>query len=352
MVNTRALVIVYLAAATVMWPFGFMAAMAAETPEYAITGHIAGTGGSWDYAMVDGHSGRLYLAQAGVTAVDLKTNVITTGLVTAKISHGLALLGDGTVAVDDSVTKVITVFDGFSGRIVSAIPTAQFNPVSGMHALDALVFEPVTGMLIGVNGESGLLLLVDVAGSRVAGTISVGGHPEFAVADGAGKLFINVNRDKSSEIAVVDIAARNLKRPMPLHGCDGATGMAYDKADGLVLTVCDNGFLKVFNVQTARLVASIPVGRGADAVMFDSKRRRAFVPSGDSGSLSVIAVRSATDIALVQTLTTQPGTRLGAVDIDTGRVYLPSAKFGPPTPPSHYPSVRPGSFEFLVVGPT
>jgi DNA-binding beta-propeller fold protein YncE len=348
MAIARTLVIVYLAAAPVMWPFG---SKAAEAPQYAITGHIAGTGGSWDYAMIDDRSERLYLAQAGVTAVDLRTNVITTGLVTAKMSHGLALLGGGTIAVDDSVTKVITVFDGLSGRIVSRIPTAEFNPVSGMHALDALVFEPVTGLLVAVNGESGLLLLVDVGASRVAGTISVGGHPEFAVADGTGKVFINVNRGKSSEIAVADIAARRLGKQIPLHGCDGATGLAYDKAEGLVLTVCDNGFLKVFDVQTARQVASIPVGRGADAVMFDSKRRRAFVPSADNGSLSVIAVRSATDIALVQTLATQAGTRLGAVDIDTGRVYLPSAKFGPPTPPSHYPTVRPGSFEFLVVGP-
>jgi DNA-binding beta-propeller fold protein YncE len=344
----RTIVIVYLAAATLMRPFG---AMAAENPHYAITAHLAGTGGSWDYAITDDRSGRLYLAQAGVTAMDLKTNVITTGLVTANMSHGLALLGDGTLAVDDSQTKVITVFDGFSGRIVSKIPTAQVNPVNGMHALDALVFEPVTGMLVAVNGESGLLLLVDVATPRVVGSISVGGRPEFAVADGAGKLFINVNRDKSSEIAVVDIAARSLKRPMPLRGCEGATGLAYDKSEGLVLTVCNNGKLKVFDAQTERQVAIIPVGRGADAVIFDSKRRLAFVPSGDSGTLSVVAVRSATDIALVQTLTTQTGTRLGAVDTDTGRVYLPSAKFGPPTPPSRYPTVLPGSFEILVVGP-
>jgi len=66
----------------------------------------------------------------------------------------------------------------------------------------------------------------------------------------------------------------------------------------------------------------------------------------------VIAVRSNSDIALVQTLKTQTGTRLGAVDSDTGRVYLPSAKFGPPKPPIPYPSVLPGTFEFLVAAPT
>jgi hypothetical protein len=99
------------------------------------------------------------------------------------------------------------------------------------------------------------------------------------------------------------------------------------------------------------VTASIAVGRGADAVMFDSVRRRAFVAGADDGTLSVIAVRGGGNIALIQTLRTQAGTRLGAVDVDSGRVYLPSAKFGPPKPPIPYPTVLPGSFEFLVAAP-
>ena len=67
--------------------------------------------------------------------------------------------------------------------------------------------------------------------------------------------------------------------------------------------------------------------------------------------MSVIAVRSAVDIAVVQTVVTQKGTRLGAVDSASGRVYLPAAKFGPPVPPIPYPSVLPGTFEILVVAP-
>ena len=65
----------------------------------------------------------------------------------------------------------------------------------------------------------------------------------------------------------------------------------------------------------------------------------------------MITVRGGGDIALVQTLSTQAGTRLGAVDIGSGRVYLPSAKFGPPKPPIPYPTVLPGTFEFLVAAP-
>jgi DNA-binding beta-propeller fold protein YncE len=328
-----------------------VAGIAAETAGYSITDRIAGTGGSWDYAVIDPHSARLYLAQAGVTALDLKTNAMMTGFVAAAVTHGLAPLGDGTVAVDDSRNKTVTLFDGITGRIESTISTSKFNPVSGHHALDALVLEPKTGMLVAVNGESGLLLLIDVKDSRVVGTIPVGGHPEFAAADAKGQIYINVNRGETTELETVDIASRAVTRRIPLAGCEGATGVVYDGADQLVLSVCDNGFLKVVDATTDRVSASIPVGRGADAVMFDSKRRRAFVASGDAGTLSVVAVRGSKDVALVQTLPTQIGTRLGAVDIETGRVYLPSAKFGPPKPPIPYPTVLPGSFEILVVSP-
>jgi DNA-binding beta-propeller fold protein YncE len=343
--RARLFLIAFCQVAAALWPGG---SIATETGAYSLVGHIPGSGGAWDYAIVDAQSGRLFLAQSGVTAVDLKTNAITAGFVAGKMTHGLALLGDGSIAVDDSQNKTITIFDGASGKIISTIATADSNPVSGVHALDALVVEPKTGLLIAVNGESGLLLLVDVKKSGVVGTVAVGGHPEFAAANGRGRIYINVNRRKISEIVAVDAASRRVVRRIPLDGCEGATGMAYDQADKLIISVCDNGVVKAFDEQAERVVASIAVGPGADAVMFDSVRRRAFVASGDDGTLSVIAVHGNRDISLAQTLKTQIGTRLGAVDLGSGRVYLPSAKFGPPKAPIPYPTVVPGTFQFLI----
>jgi hypothetical protein len=347
LMHTRALLIV-VACAAAAWPLG---SRAAEIAGYSITGHIPGPGGAWDYAVVDAHSGRLFLTQGGVTALDLKTNVVTTGLVPGKVTHGLISLGDGTLAVDDSQSKVITIFDGSSGKILSTVSTANDNPGKGFHALDAMVLEPKTGLLVAVNGDSGLLVLVDVKKSSVVGTVSVDGAAESAAADGMGDIYVNVNHAKSSEIVAVDVASRKIIKRVPLDGCEEATGLAYDEADRLVISVCGNGKLMAFDARAGRVVASIAVGQGADAVMFDAKRRRAFVAGGDDGTLSVIAIRGNSDIAVVQTLKTQIGTRLGAVDLDSGRVYLPSAKFGPPKPPVPYPTVVPGTFEFLVAVP-
>ena len=318
---------------------------------YSLSARIPGQGGAWDDAVIDARARKLFLAQGGVTVLDLATNTVKTAFVAGKATHGLALLGDGTVAVDDSGTKIITIFDEKSGRILSAIPTASYNPQNGVHALDAMVREPLTGWLIALNGDSGLLLVVDPKKSRVIGTLALGGHAEFAVANGAGTVYINLNHGEHGEIVAVDVQLRRIVTHIALNGCEEATGLAYDRADKLLLSVCDNGMLEAVDEGTGQAVTSIAVGRGADGVMFDPVRRLAFVASGEDGMLSVIAVRGSRDMALVQTLGTRIGTRLGAVDDETGRVYMPSAKFGPPVPPIPYPAVLPGTFEFLVAAP-
>src|SRR5229473_6454714 len=185
-------------ASTVISPFGAVAAP--SPPTYSVTSRISGTGKAWDYAVIDETSGRFYLAQQGITALDLKTATLTTGLVSGKMTHGVAVLGDGTLAVDDAATKTVTVFNGADGRIVATIPTADVNPVNGGHALDAILLEPTSGLVVAINGESGLLVLIDVHQAKVVGTISIGGHPEFAVANDKGRVYVNVEGKKSSEI--------------------------------------------------------------------------------------------------------------------------------------------------------
>jgi hypothetical protein len=50
-------------------------------------------------------------------------------------------------------------------------------------------------------------------------------------------------------------------------------------------------------------------------------------------------------------LATQQGARTGALDPQTGRLYLPTAKFNPPTPEFPFPRAIEGTFEILVVAP-
>jgi hypothetical protein len=47
---------------------------------------------------------------------------------------------------------------------------------------------------------------------------------------------------------------------------------------------------------------------------------------------------------------TQIGTRTGAVDPGTGRLYLPTAEYNLPVPAGQRPTTKPGTFQILVVG--
>jgi DNA-binding beta-propeller fold protein YncE len=325
--------------------------LGAETAvKYAVVGSVAGSGGQWDQAIIDQQTDQLLLAQSGVTALDLRTEDLRSGLVSGGSTHDLAALPGGLAAVDDAASREIQVFRATTGKVISTIRTGTANPGAGFHALDALIWDPSSGLLIAINGDTGRVLFVDLPKGRVTGVLSLGSPAESGVADGSGDLFVNVNSRRGAWIAVIDSRRRRLTREIPLEDCAEATGIAFDRNDGLIVDVCTRGLVKFIRARDARQVASVSVGKDADDVMFDPGRRRVFVPAAD-GTLSVLEVDGSKRIRRIQMLATPVGTRLGALDARTGRLYLPSARFGPPRTPNPYPSVIPGSFRILIVAP-
>jgi len=322
------------------------AAVAPST--YSVVRKISGPDGRWDYASISSERHRLYLAQGGVTTLDLTDEKILPRTVAGRITHAVVYAPEtGRLFTTDGADHVVRVFDEASGVLQAEIDTGASASAKGIHNPDALVLDPHSGFLVAVNGDSGDVLLIDTQKRATAGVIHVGGQLEFAVADGAGRLYVNVA--SSNAIAVVDIRELKVVQRLPLKECEEPTGLAYDASIGLLISVCNNGVAKFIATRSAREVASLKVARGADAVIYDSVRHRVFIPGADDGMVSVISVESLSKIAVVQTIATPKGVRLGAVDETTGRLYLPTADFGPPVPPVPYPSVVPGTFKILVV---
>ena len=318
---------------------------------YAIVRHIKAPGADiWDYATVDSQARRLYLAQSGVLALDLDTE-LSVRLARSPMIHGVVPIGGGRLAIADSTAHVVVILNGSTGSELARIPTGKPPNKTGWQNPDALVLEPTSGLLGAVNADSGTVSLINLQRAIVAGVIRVGGKLEFAVADGRGRLFVNIESENA--IAVLDVALRNTVKRFPLAGCEKPTGLAYDSEDHLLLSVCGNGVMLAIDAESGHQAANLKVGEGADAVIYDAARRVAFVPAGDDGTLTVIAVRDANDIAVVQKLLTKRGVRLGALDSRTGALYLPSAEFGGPTVRlpglRPFPGVTAGTFEFLVV---
>ena len=90
------------------------------------------------------------------------------------------------------------------------------------------------------------------------------------------------------------------------------------------------------------------IGGFPDAVIYDPSRQLAFVPTALDGTLSVIALDGTDDNTIVDTIPTQTGARTGAVDPKTGRIYLPTAEYGP-FEAGKRPQPKPGTFQILVL---
>ena len=317
------------------------AAAAQTTANYTLRDRIAIGDGGFDYASFDPVHRRLYLSRVGgVLALDVDTKTVTEHLTDAQRTHeSLPLDGGKTLLITDSGTNTAHLVDALSGKALAEIPTGK-KP-------DAAIFDTASGLALAMNGASGDVTLIDPATQKAVGTIAVGGALEFAAADGAGKVFVNI--EDKGEIAVLDIKTRAVTGHYALKGCEEPSGLAYAPGAGVLIAACGNQVAKVLTANTGEEVASLAIGKGPDAVIYDAARKLAFIPCGRDGVLEVIAVRGPHDVAIVQTLKTQPGARTGAVDPKTGKVYLPTATYT--LSATGRPAATPGTYAILVVSP-
>jgi hypothetical protein len=139
-----------------------------------------------------------------------------------------------------------------------------------------------------------------------------------------------------------------------MEGCMAPSGLAFVPGAKLLISSCRNGVAKVIQSDTGKEVASLAIGRGPDAVIYDATRKLAFITCGGDGVLEVISLADPAHIAVVQHLATQAGSRTGMVDPGTGRLYLMASKPDPAAVPPPGGGGAPrlaGSFEVLVVAP-
>jgi len=96
----------------------------------------------------------------------------------------------------------------------------------------------------------------------------------------------------------------------------------------------------VIDAKSGRDLATLKIGKGPDGVLLDAARRRAFVPTAD-GNLTMISLKSASEITVARFGDNGAGRASGALDPATGALYLPTAKMAAPklraSAPSKFP---------------
>ena len=188
--------------------------------------------------------------------------------------------------------------------------------------------------------------VIDAKTSKVDKAIALGGNPEFSVSDGRGNIYVNI-KDKN-EIVQIDSKTLNIKDSWPLAPCAAPSGLAMDRTNRRLFSVCGNGKMVVVDADAGKVVAAVPIGALPDGAAYDPGTKLAFSSNRD-GTLTIVRQVSKDEYAVSQNLKTELGARTMALDPKTHTVYLSSAEFGPTPAGSKYPSVVQDTFKVLVL---
>ena len=309
------------------------------------TFELGGDGG-WDYLAVEPERHRLFVSRSThVMVVDFESGKIVGDIPGTAGVHGIALapeLGRGFTSNGKAGTA--TIFDLASLAVIGTVKTGD-DP-------DAILYDPSTKRVFTFNGRSADATAFDAATGKVAGTLALGGRPEFAVADGAGRIFVDIQN--TAEVVALDAAKLEVLARWSTAPGETPSGLAYDAQHRRLFSGCRNGKLVVLDAASGRVLAALPIGQGVDGVAFDPERALAFASNAD-GTLTVVREDGPANFTVLENATTEPGARTIALDPATHLLYLPTAKLearrepkaGEPRP---RPTTLPGSFKVLVVG--
>jgi hypothetical protein len=100
--------------------------------------------------------------------------------------------------------------------------------------------------------------VIDAKTGMVICTLPVGGKPEFAQADGKGKIYFNV--ENTSEIMELDEAKAAITKRIKLAPCDGPSGLAIDSQKRRLFAVCCNKLMAVVDPDAVKILAMLPIG--------------------------------------------------------------------------------------------
>lgn len=303
---------------------------------------LGGPGG-WDYLSFDAAHRHLFVSRGDrVLVIDVDQRKQIGTIDNTPGVHGIALapaLNRGFTSNGKGAS--VTEFDLTTLKTVATISGTGKNP-------DAIVYDLPSKHVLTFNGRSHSASVIDPARGAVIATIALPGKPEFAVSDGAGHVFDNI--EDKSELVEIDTTSNQVTHVWPLAPCQSPSGLAIDIAHHRLFSVCDNQLMAVTDASDGHQVATVPIGDGPDAVVFDVAASTIYSSNGESGNVTVVREDGPDHYRVTSTIPTQVSARTEALDPKTHRLYLSAAKLSATRQANGRHTVEPDSFGILTVG--
>lgn len=279
---------------------------------------VGGQGG-WDLLTVDDAGRRVFVShETQVEVIDLQSKKAIATIPNTPGVHGIALAPEeGRGFVTNGRASTVTIFDLKTLAAIAQAPTGT-KP-------DAIVYDPSTHRVFALNGGSNSATVIDAASGKVAGTVTLGGAPEFAVADGTGNIFVNV--EDKNEVLRLDGRELNVKNRWSLAPCQTPTSMAIDRKNHRLFIGCRSHLMAVVNAESGKVIATLPIGDHVDASAFDPETGLIFNSTGE-GTVDVFHEDSPDKYSAVERIPTHAGSKTMALDSKTHQILVPSNESG------------------------
>jgi DNA-binding beta-propeller fold protein YncE len=301
----------------------------------------------FDYITVDSAARRVYLSHGTeVKVLDADNGSLIGNIIGLKQDHGVAVATEfGRGFITDGAQGKVIIFDLKNLKVLGEAKADK--------DADSITYDPASKRVFCMNGDPHSATVIDAKTGSVVGTIDLGGGPEFAVADGKGTVYVNI--EDKNEVAAIDTSSLTLKSRWPLAPAGTPTALAIDTAHRRLFSAGRNPQMVVMlNADDGKILQSYPITAGADAAAYEPETGMLFVSTRE-GVVHIFHEDSADQLRVVGTVKTEFGAKTMGLDTKTHNIFVDTVDFGPtPAPTADHPHPQPapimGTFHMLVYG--
>lgn len=337
---------------SIVLPAIFALALAATGGYHLIKTYPFGTAeGStreyFDYIMVDSSARRVYVSHGTeIKVLNADTGALVGNITGLKQDHGVAVAAEfGRGFITDGAQGKVITFDLKTLKVTGEVKADK--------DADSIVYDSASKRVFAMNGDPNSSTVIDAKTAAVVGTIELGGGPEFAVADGKGTVFVNL--EDKNQVVAIDSHTLKIKSRWPVAPAGGPTALAMDLQHRRLFSAGRNPqMLVVMDADSGKVIQSFPISAGVDAAAYEPETGLIFASTRE-GMVHIFHEDSPDKFSEVETVKTQFGAKTMGLDTKTHNLFVDTADFGePPAPTAERPHPQraaiPGTFRVLVYG--
>ena len=234
--------------------------------------------GHFDHFEIDLKGSRLFATPEDYKVVlvfDVKTGQLIHKISGIERPHAVLYREDvNRIYVTDGEAGDVKIFDGTT--------YAPISTVKLLEDADSIGYDPATKYLYVDNGGGdvhqtySMLSVVDTTAGKKLADIKIDGDTLEAMALERSSQRIYVNNKAKNQVDLVDREKREVTTSWPVTKCKGNVAIGFDESNHRLFAACRDGQVAVLDTQSGKEVTALPITKGVDDAVYDSKSKRLY----------------------------------------------------------------------------